>query len=108
MMRGMRAFVAAAAFCMAMTLLVPGAKGTITDDIDPLGSSVRVVLYNPESGGSSGTVTIVADLGGSQPYTKTKPFNVGGGEYTSVTAIFPAPVLEIISVGITEGPDPIP
>jgi hypothetical protein len=94
---------------LALALIgMPVSHATITDDIKPLGSSVRVSLSNSGGPASSGTVTVVADIGGSNPHTRVVPFSVAANGYTEVNALFPGPVISVVSVSITEGPDPIP
>jgi hypothetical protein len=97
--------IAALALALVET---PVSQATITDDINPLGSIVRVSLSNVGGPASSGTVTIVADIGGANPYTKVVPFGIAADGYAEVNALFPAPVVSVVSVSITEGPDPIP
>ena len=96
--------IAGAVACLAAS----PALATITDDIDPVGSFVAVGLINPDPLPSKGYVEVTVDLGGGKTATQTQPFSLGPGGSTTLMLGFKSTVQEVIVVGITEGPDPIP
>ena len=83
---------------------MPASEASITDDINPLGTHVWVTLSNAGGPASAGTVEIIADLGGGSPYTRVVSFSIAADGQTVVHALFPAPVISVLEVNISENP----
>lgn len=100
--RAALAFAAVGTFGFA----APPARATIVDDINPVGATVAVTVV--QSGPSlSGRVRVDAIVHG-KPATGYGTFKLAPGGAVVVEVELGGPVDEVIVVGITEGPDPIP
>ena len=100
-----------AALLVALALLAPPlVAAEISDSPEPLeiGNLVVVGVDNPEEISDRGMVVVTAILVDGTTATKSVPFQLDAKESRSFEVAFKGGVDQIVTVQITEGPDPIP
>lgn len=100
--------VAALALTIAFALPLHARSGAIQVNgyvID--GQTVRIELANSGTAASSATVQLEVALGDSKLGAASSVERVEGKSSTSITFSFPAPVTDIIVLGISENNEPV-
>lgn len=94
---------------VALGSIVHGAQPTALRlrNVQTAGNNVYVTVQNPASVAKSGQVVVTAQLQTGAIETLTRSFTVGARSDLVVTVTFSARVVRVVSVSITEGPDPI-
>ena len=91
-------------------LIQPLLAAEITDSPEPfeIDNLVVVGVTNADDVPGRGTIEVVAILVDGSTVSKTVPYDLGARQSDSFVAAFKGEVDAIVSVQITEGPDPIP
>ena len=91
---------------VSMSPMDYGAGTLRIDSYRVLGSTVQVTVSNVSGAAQSGYLVVIAEIG-SHTEIAVQPITIAAGGTVNKSTVFAANITRIISVGISEGPDPV-